>query len=54
MIIIVYVWDLAPLPTSVEFNYNMEPLPPVHNPAGDMLYSIYTADLLFYKNRENS
>ena len=50
MIIIVHVWDQAPLPTSVEFNYNMEHLPPVHNPAGDVLYSIDTADLLFDTN----
>ena len=50
MIIIVHVWEQAPLPTSVEFNYNMEHLPPVHNPAGDMLSSIYKADLVFDEN----
>ena len=52
MIIIVHVWEQAPLPTSVEFNYNMEHLPPVHHPAGHVLSSISTADLVFDSNRK--
>ena len=52
MIIIVHMWDQAPIPTSVEFNCNMEHLRPVNKPAGEVLSSIYTADLVFDTNRK--